>query len=471
MTEENTGNTKQLLYFVFVNENKELVYAGKTQDKPLTNMFQLEFTNTNFAGSDDSTSENRINTVINELQSNNIQPYAIVQQNNDFRIKYNELKKQIEIKDKEIKSQNSLIQEILEQSSDEKNTDSQVCKNTIQKHQKSELNKNIELVKQINNNKIDVNNYQQQNAVDKIEKQTNFTIKTNTNNKGEIIDNSILNKNPQNLDIEFFIPHKVVNVRGDGDCFYYALFHALKSKGVEISTIFDINNYNDNDDEDTFATNIRSFIANDAKFYQIVWDFAINYYDAEKNIRPILKLGLSHDIASLLDDTIQKIESNSNQIIKFVEAYKKLIVEGTKVDLIVEGKKVDEKFIMPIAGNLEIEFLKDHLKTKGYWLDSFNVTSNAIHTALTPGSGHDDDNYLNHRPEFYMFGIPNRILIYNDPNGAHFQYIRSTSSNYKSPIPKEQNEFKMEKVHGGKPSSSRRKMTREKKRTTKRNLT
>ena len=73
-------------------------------------------------------------------------------------------------------------------------------------------------------------------------------IRINTNNNGKIIDNSTLNKNPQNLGIEFFIPHKVVNVRGDGDCFYYALFHALKSKGVKISTIFDINNYNDNVD-------------------------------------------------------------------------------------------------------------------------------------------------------------------------------------------------------------------------------
>ena len=439
MTEENTGNTKPLLYFVFVNEKKELVYAGKTQDQPLTNMFQLDFTNTNFAGSD-SEPDQRINTVITELQSNQTQPYTIVQQNNDFRIKYNELKKQIEIKDEEIESQNSLIQEILKQSSNEKNNDSQVCKTTIQQHIVDNIQTNVNTIKP---EKTSLDEFD--GRLSTIE--NNLLLVEITN-----IDGIDLGTNKHRLSL-----HQVVNNKEDGNCFYYALYHALEKKIGEKKSfeLFDMEPLDDDRNESTFEIYIRSFMSGSVDYRNyvvnslsslcetVVQDLGAIEKDkkTDETQTNTINIALEHINTNFTDRTIKKLLNN---IFNKYDTIQKFCNNNEFMTGIVEKyiKIATTKGVW--ANHIEIDFFKEYLKNKGYILEIWKPVRNK-HTYLTSG-----DN----RPTFYMFDYDNRILIYNDPGGNHFQHI-----------------VKQKKSTGGKPSSSRRKMTREKKRTTKRNLT
>ena len=369
------SNGKGPLYFVFLNENKKLIYAGTTDG--INNDDDL---NLNMVTPDEGTNQDQqINDVVNKIMNNGTMEKYFSKNNSS--------------------------------SDDSKGDD------FIRKEEYDNLLKTSQyLLNSIMSNDAILTKYNENKGQD-----TTSIEHFLTEGRGiETIVNSVDDfENPERSGLK---KYKVVNVSGDGNCFFYALFYGILVKcetGEKATKLikemfkFEIEVVDDHvqiakDSNQTkeatsndykrievdFTTKLREFLKNDKKYNEKLIDHIKIYENSDSNQNGIL------DAFDTLYHPSIKEYMNDKNINKAIESYLTIFTNNNY------NNESTGKPIYPEVSSEQVEFIKEYIEEKGYHIHiEFNSESK--------------DNY-------YFFDYPNVIRLYKST--SHYQYIIPDSS-------------------------------------------
>lgn len=377
------SNGKGPLYFVFLNKNKELMYAGTT-DGINDNDLNLNMVTPDGDGNQD----HRIDDVVNKIM------------NNDTMKKYF--------------SKNSSS---VDESKDENKNDEKFTLRNMKSHINNLLDNKNTFINNINGLKQPGNDIVSTNELDTINVVED--IFNNCENSKQLVGNTSLTN------------HKIVNVGGDGNCFFYALFYSILAKcdngeGATnlIKILFNIDISIDDDHvafaknslehktsynntrnqykpiEVDFVTKLRTFIKNN-DYYKNILKRSLE--GTKNNSDPGIPTNL---ITQQFEPAYQSIVENYlNGIVELNETIElfceKILATGTNEkneDTYPEADGPQTNFI--------IQYLKDTNRPMQFYIQYYFNNNN--------------------EKDYYFFDYPNVIRLYKST--GHYQYIIPDSS-------------------------------------------
>ena len=373
------SNGKGPLYFVFLNENKKLIYAGTTAGINNDDDFNLKMVTPDGGGDQDQ----QINDVVTKIMNNGtMKKYFSKNSSSVVKSKGDDFIRKEEY-DNLLKTSQSLLNSIM--------------------GDKSILAK-----------------YNEKKGQDQDQDQDQYTTSIEhflNEGKGfETIVNSLDDfENPDNSGLK---KYKVVNVGGDGNCFFYALFYGILAKcdtGKGATELikemfkFEID-VNDNHvqiakdsnqtKEDTsdgykkieveFTKQLREVLKKDENYKEKLKEHIQIYGGSDPNDKNILDA-----FDEFYHPSIKTYMTNGN----IDEAIERYLAIFTNNDYKNESTGNP---IYPEVSSEQVEFIKEYIEEKGY------------HIHIEFKNGEPKDNY-------YFFDYPNVIRLYKAP--GHYQYI------------------------------------------------
>ena len=366
------SNGKGPLYFVFLNDKKELIYAGTTDG------INNDDFNLNMVTPDEGTDQNKqINDVVNKIMNNGTMEKYFSKNNSS----------------------------VVESKGDD----------FIRKEEYDNLLKTSQyLLNSIMGNDAILTKYNENKGQDQDTTSIEHFL---TEGRGiETIVNSV--SDFKNLDNSGLKKYKVVNVSGDGNCFFYALFYGILAKcdtgkgatelikemfkfeidvddkHVEIAK--DSNQTKEATDEIykkkevEFTTKLREFLKNDKKYNEKLKEHIKIYEHSDPNEKNILEA-----FDELYHPSIKTYMENKN-IDEAIESYLAIFTGDYR-------NQSTGKPIYPEVSSEQFEFIKEYIEEeKGY------------HIHIEFKNGEPKDNY-------YFFDYPNVIRLYKSP--GHYKYI------------------------------------------------